>query len=52
MSEKEAISLAIELNLSGEYVECIQKINGTILKEKTEINLKEICNNLHQLLSL
>ena len=47
MSKESAISLAIELNLSAEFVECIQKINGTILKEKTEINLKEICNNLN-----
>ena len=51
MSETEAISLAIKLNLSVEYVECIQKINGTILKEKTEINLNEICNNPNKFLN-
>ena len=45
LSEEELVDLEKSLNLPKEYSDYIRKIAATILSEKPEINLEDICKN-------
>ena len=50
LPEEELVDLEKSLNLPKEYSDYIRKIAATILSEKPEINLEDICKNYFKLI--
>ena len=47
-TDSDAFKLAKSLELSEDYTKFIKIIYGTIIEKKTEIDLKDICNNFYK----